>query len=119
VFNELCKHVMNFQFTCLKSTNSAVRFMCHHSVSDAPARSPHGRNLLYLSSRYKNADNRSDVLRMFKNYCLNCLSALDECNVSVIHELVMLRDNVTTFDGDANFLTKGDIDSLIACFSTE
>jgi hypothetical protein len=31
----------------------------------------------------------------------------------------MLRDNVITFGGDANFLDKGDIDSLIACLSTE
>jgi hypothetical protein len=46
VFDELCKRVMNFHFTCLKSTNSAVRFMCHLSVSDVPARSLHGRNLL-------------------------------------------------------------------------
>jgi hypothetical protein len=32
VFDELCKRVLNFNFTCLKSTNSAVRFICHHSV---------------------------------------------------------------------------------------
>ena len=126
VFDELCKRVMNFHFTCLKSTNSVVRFICHHSVSDAPARSPHGRNLLYLSSRYKldlsafkNPDNRSDILGMFNNYCLNCLSALDECNISILYELLMLRDNVKTFDGDANFLDKGDINLLIACLSTE
>jgi hypothetical protein len=56
---------------------------------------------------------------MFKNYCLNCLSALDECNSSVLYNLLMLRDNVITLDGDANFLEKGDTDSLIACLSTE
>jgi hypothetical protein len=91
VFDELCKRAINFHFTYLKSTNSAVKFICHHSVSDAPTRSPHGRNLLYFISRYKlyqsafnNPDNRSDVLRMFINYCLYCISALNECNISVL-----------------------------------
>ena len=126
VFDELCKRVMNFHFTCLKSTNSAVRFICHHSMFDAPARSPHGRNLLYLSSRYKldlcafkNPDNRSDILNTFNIYCLNSLSGFDECRLSVLYELLMLRDNVITFDGDANFLDKDDVDSLIVCLSTE
>ena len=93
---------------------------------DAPARSPHGRNLLYLSSRYKldlcafkNPDNRSDILNTFNIYCLNCLSGFDECRLSVLYELLMLRDNVITFDGDANFLDKDDVDSLIVCLSTE
>ena len=31
----------------------------------------------------------------------------------------MLRDNVISFDGDANFLDKDDVDSLIVCLSTE
>ena len=93
---------------------------------DAPARSPHGRNLLYLSSRYKldlcafkNLDNKSDILNTFNIYCLNSLSGLDECRLSVLYELLMLRDNVITFDGDANFLDKDDVDSLIVCLSTE
>jgi hypothetical protein len=136
VFDELCKRVISFHFICLKGTHSAVRFICHLSASDATTRScqrlmrpldhAHGRNILYLSSRFKldlsvfkDHDNRSDVLRMFNNYYLNCLSALDKCNTSVLYELLMLRDNVVTFDGDANFLDAGDIDSLTACLSTE
>jgi hypothetical protein len=31
----------------------------------------------------------------------------------------MLRDNAKTFEGDANFLDKGDIASLVVCLSSD
>ena len=68
---------------------------------------------------FQSLDNIIDILNTFNNYCLNCLSGFYGGRISVLYELLMIRAIVITFDGDANFLDKDDVDSLIACLSTD
>ena len=52
LFEELCRRIINFHFSCVKSSNMIISSLCRYLTSDDCALSPHGRNIRFLCEKY-------------------------------------------------------------------
>ena len=49
IFDELCRRVVKFHFSCLNSSNSIVSTVCFIALNSVRAFSPHGANMIFLN----------------------------------------------------------------------
>jgi hypothetical protein len=126
LYDEICCRVLRFHFGCLKSSNPIVSFVCRHALTCARALSPHGRNIIVLCNRYNipyslivNNNCSAEVFRKFNDFQFNVYSESELCRLSVLYELLMLKNNIYEFSPCHQMLDQNDIDFCINDLCTD
>ena len=102
IFDELCKRLLNFVWSCYRSDSDLVRFVVKHGI-DARMNSPLGRNVTFCSLRYGVAVHNFCTLPLpnsfFREHFCKSLSPEFVHKVRCAFELIMIRENVLSVPG--------------------
>ncbi len=89
-----------------------------NSLSESRAKSPHGRNLLHICNDYgfsfRALKHLSEMNNIMNTVHARMSRAVEiDSNLGLLCELIMLRDNLFTFNPSYAALNKAEIETLI------
>ena len=122
LIDELCRRVIKFHAKCMNSDNAVIKHVCLNALSESRALSKHGCNLLHICDsygfRFSSFEQRDDyhysnILCKFSEVCKKRMVAIDGRKLDFLHELIMLRDNIYSFQPHYAALSKSDIQFII------
>lgn len=97
-------------FFCLRSDNEVISAICRHSLLSGGASSPHGCNLLCISSHYQFnlhepsfIDNSSTTDRLIEQYGRDRAASAVDDNLVLLLELLFIRERTSTFSNAVCF----------------
>ena len=124
IFHEICKRSSRFVLSCLYSQSRLVQSLAWHGVVHAKYNSFIGRNALFCCKYFgwsidDFVSNTVELTNLsFQQHFSASLTQQTVDSVLTISELILLREEYSVFVPDASFLSRKDIELMIAYVST-
>jgi hypothetical protein len=120
IFDELCRRVMNFVYSCLHCDSDLIRFVASHGVSLGTS-SPIGRNVSFCAARYEQrvtciGDRKVNGLS-FKNKCYTDIDYDVMARVNALREVILTREGLLCLSNE--HFNRDDINTLIQSLATQ
>jgi hypothetical protein len=117
LFDEICRRVTNFIYTCLHSDSHFIRYVVLNGKQVSRTHSPVGRNAAFCSLHY---DTRIDNLFDTKLNSHHCFARFESklptdllARAMVLREAILIREGIVSLSPNADNLTIGELNFLI------
>jgi hypothetical protein len=122
LFDEICRRVTNFIYSCLHSDSRFIRSVVLHGIQMSRTYSPVGRNAAFCSLQYSTCiDNLFDT-ELRSNYCFagfkSELSADLLARANALREAIMIRDGLCALS-NVNNLRINELNFLIESLAAD
>jgi hypothetical protein len=119
LLDELCRHVINFIYTCFNCDSDFVRSIASHGLATG-TRSAIGRNAAFCSVRYGKHLGRIGENKLTSRYCLklyiNKLNNNSIDQATAVREMIYVREGLYKFsNSDFNVAGAESLIRLLAC----
>ena len=118
LFDELCRRVLNFIYTCLHCDSNFVRSIVSHGVTSGTS-SPIGRNAVFCSSHFNIHFANIGHTKLTGRHCLELynskLAIADLDRAVALREVLFIREGLLTFS-NSDFCTD-DVETFIRLLS--
>ena len=98
LFDEICRRVMNFIYSCLNCNSQFIRAIVLHGINVSRINSPMGRNAVFCSLRYNICVDHLYDTKLSSNYCFaRFKSELPTdllARANVLREAILIRDGI-------------------------
>jgi hypothetical protein len=103
IYDELCRRVMNFIYSCIHCDSNLVQSIVLNGIS-AGMSSPIGRNVAHCSAHFNLGIGSIGVSKFRSLECLDfCYNRIDTESVvraNILREVLMIRDGLLEFSND-------------------
>lgn len=122
LFDEICRRVTNFIYSCLHCDSRFIRFVALHGIQVSRTNSPIGRNAAFCSLHYDtHIDNLFDT-KLSSRYCFarfkSKLSADLLARANALREAILIKDGIFALS-NANHLSINELNFLIESLAVD
>ena len=114
LFDELCRRVMNFNYTCSHCDSNLVRLIVSYGIASGTS-SPIGRNAVFCSSHFNMHIANVGHSKLTGRHCLELHNSLLEIadldRAVALHEVIFIREGLSKFS-NSDF-SADDVDTFI------